>query len=352
MLDAIASMVGSGEGVSEMLRSIESLYGCPVAARDGEIGRVEQAYVDDEAWGVRYLVVETGSWFNKRQVLISPYSIKHSDPGSGAVHVDLTQQQVKDSPNIDMDKPVSRQHETEYLGYYGYPRYWGGAYLWGVGAYPAFGSAMPVPGVASEARAQCDREVDNPPAENHLRSTKAVKGYHIETTDGGIGHVSGFIFDDVAWVIRYLIVDTRNWWPGGKEVLLATQWIDHVDWIRATVSTSLTRDAIKNCPPYDASVPLGRNHEAALHEHYRKDGYWSNDESDMQFVQRVGSREFTAILKLDASVILKEENKEVTRFTLNSAISAFAENHDGPAILEATVGQLMCALILGYARVT
>ena len=119
-----------------MLRTIESLYGRTVAARDGEIGTVDQIYFDDEAWGVRYLVVETGSWINKRKVLISPYSFKHADPGSSTVEVDLTQQQVKDSPNIDTDKPVSRQHETEYLGYYGYPTYWGGAYLWGVGAYP------------------------------------------------------------------------------------------------------------------------------------------------------------------------------------------------------------------------
>jgi len=262
-----------------MLRTIESLYGCPVAARDGEIGTVDQAYFDDEAWGVRYLVVETGSWIKKRQVLISPYSIKHSDPGSGAVHVDLTQQQVKDSPNIDTDKPVSRQHETEYLGYYGYPTYWGGAYVWGVGAYPAFGSTVSEPGIASEARARRDREADNPPAEVHLRSTKEVSGYHIETTDGSIGHVSGFIFDDAAWVIRYLTVDTRNWWPGGKEVLLATQWIDHVDWIGSTVSTRLIRDAIKNSPPYDESVPLSRIREAALHQHYGKDGYWPEDET-------------------------------------------------------------------------
>lgn len=260
-----------------MLRTIESLYGCPVAARDGEIGTVDQAYFDDEAWGVRYLVVETGSWIKKRQVLISPYSIKHSDPGSGAVHVDLTQQQVKDSPNIDTDKPVSRQHETEYLGYYGYPTYWGGAYLWGVGAYPGYGSMVSSIGMESAARIRHDQEADNPPADVHLRSSKAVRGYHIEAADGRIGHVCGFIFDDIAWVIRYLIVDTRNWWPGGKEVLLATQWINLVDWVGSTVSTRLTCEAIKSSPPYDNTVPMDRRYEATLHTHYGKDGYWPED---------------------------------------------------------------------------
>jgi sporulation protein YlmC with PRC-barrel domain len=263
-----------------MLRTIESLYGRTVAARDGEIGTVDQIYFDDEAWGVRYLVVETGSWINKRKVLISPYSFKHADPGSSTVEVDLTQQQVKDSPNIDTDKPVSRQHETEYLGYYGYPTYWGGAYLWGVGAYPGYGAIVSGPWMESEARTQHDQETDNPPADVHLRSTKAVKGYHVEAADGRIGHICGFIVDDVVWAIRYLIVDTRNWWPGGKEVLLATQWINQTNWCDSTVSTELSREAIRNSPEYDDTVPLARSYEQALHGFYGKDTYWSKDDTE------------------------------------------------------------------------
>ena len=262
-------------GVSKMLRTVESVYGCTVAARDGDIGSVDQVYFDDEAWGVRYLVVDTGNWFNKRRVLISPYSFKQANPASGIIEVDLTQQQVKDSPNIDTDKPVSRQHEAEYLGYYGYPTYWAGAYLWGVGAaYPPFGPIESTRGTVSEVRDRRDMEADNRPADVHLRSSKAVRGYHIEAADGRIGHVSGFIFDDEAWVIRYLCIDTSNWWPGGKEVLLATQWIELVDWVGSTVSTRLTRDAIKNSPEYDESVPLSRRYEAKLHKHYGKGGYW------------------------------------------------------------------------------
>ncbi|MEW9585165.1 PRC-barrel domain-containing protein [Paraburkholderia sp. DGU8] len=260
-----------------MLRTIESLYGRAVVARDGEIGTIDEAYFDDEAWGVRYLVVRLGSWIDRRRVLISPHSIISSDPASAEVHVGLTRKQVRDSPDIDTDKPVSRQHETEYLGYYGYPTYWGGAYLWGAGAYPGYGSTVSAPEIALESRGQLERKADDLSVDVHLRSTKAVKRYHIETVNGSIGHVSGFIFDDTAWVIRYLSVDTRNWWPGGKEVLLATQWIDAVDWVGSTVSTQLLREAIKDSPPYDESVPLDRSQEATLHEHYGKECYWSKD---------------------------------------------------------------------------
>jgi hypothetical protein len=115
-----------------MLRNIEFLQGSTVKASDGDVGTVTQVYFDDEAWGVRYLVVETGDWLRDRQVLISPYAVSHSDPGSSDVHVKLTRQQVRDSPNIDAHKPVSRQHEIQYLKYYGYPTYWGGANVWGM----------------------------------------------------------------------------------------------------------------------------------------------------------------------------------------------------------------------------
>jgi sporulation protein YlmC with PRC-barrel domain len=119
-----------------MLRSVQELEGYAVQATDGTIGHVKDFYVDDKTWVVRYLVVETGSWLSSRKVLISPISIGHPDWTERILPVSITKEQVKNSPDIDTDKPVSRQHEMQYLGYYGYPYYWGGAGLWGGGAYP------------------------------------------------------------------------------------------------------------------------------------------------------------------------------------------------------------------------
>jgi hypothetical protein len=137
-----------------MFRSIKSLHGCVVRAFDGDIGAVNQVYFDDESWGVRYLVVETGNWLSDRQVLISLYSVEHADVASNAIHVSLTRQQVRDSPNIDAHKPVSRQHEIEYLRYYSYPTYWGGPNLWGMGAYPAFDPTASTPDENTELPAR------------------------------------------------------------------------------------------------------------------------------------------------------------------------------------------------------
>ena len=269
-----------------MLRSIEDLHGCTVSALDGDIGTVDQAYFDDDAWGLRYLVVETGTWLSNRQVLVSPRSVRRSDAAANVIYVNLTQQQVRDSPNVDTHKPVSRQYEIDYLRHYNYPTYWGGPNLWGMGAWPAFDATDPTtdsaPDPAPEPPSRSDRPAAEPPADVHLRSTDEVKGYHIETVDGDIGHVCGFIYDDEAWAIRYLRVDTRNWWPGGKEVLVAIRWIVLVDWFTSTVSTTLTRDAIRHSPAYDGTTPVHRRYEVALHQYYGLDGYWSRREPASQ----------------------------------------------------------------------
>jgi hypothetical protein len=85
-----------------------------------------------------------------------------------------------------------------------------------------------------------ERKAWNP----HLRSTKAVTSYHIQAADGEIGHVSDFIIDAKSWTIRYVVVDTKNWWPG-KNVLISPMWIDRINWSDAKVAVSLSRENIK-----------------------------------------------------------------------------------------------------------
>lgn len=267
-----------------MLRSMNDLEDCAIRATDGSIGQVKDFYFDDKAWVIRYLVVDTGTWLSSREVLISPISIGQPDWTEKALPVSITKEQVENSPSIDTDKPVSRQHEMAYMGYYGYPYYWGGTGPWGGGMYPgmlmtSYGGVGALPVVQPEAgqanaRAETARHRDDDP---HLRSCKAVEGYHIHATDGDIGHVQGFLVDEETWAIRYLIVDTSNWWLG-HQVLIAPQWIQDVSWLDAKVSVNLTRQAVKNAPPYDPAVTLDRKQESGIYEHYCRPGYWENGE--------------------------------------------------------------------------
>ena len=250
-----------------MLYRLEKLLGASVAGSDGEFGRIKDVYFDDQRWAVRYLVVDTGNWLTGRKVLIAPISVGSIDWEKTLVNVELTQLQVETSPNIDTDKPVSRQHESDLYDYYGYPYYWTGPYLWGATPYPV-SPVGPLP-TAGSARGQNGTA----PADPHLRSAKEVVGYHLLTSRDSVGHVEDFLFENATWAIRYLLVDTRNWQPG-KHVAIPRQWIRGVDWTERVVNVDVSRDAVQTAPEYQSAVQFSRLHETNLYSHYRRPGYW------------------------------------------------------------------------------
>jgi len=248
-----------------MLSKVKTLVGYKLNSLDGEIGKVDEFYFDDQHWTIRYLVATTGNWFTGRQALISPYAMVAVNKEERNLAIDLTKKQIKDSPFLDSDKPVSRQFEHAYYGYYGYPTYWGGPYSWGADPYP------------TRDREQWKESTqDKKEWDPHLRSTNNVTGHHIQALDGEIGHVEDFIIDDETWAIRYLIVDTHNWWPG-KKVLVSPQWIERVSWDERKVFVNLDRDTIKESPEYTNESLLTRDYEIGLHEHYKRQGYWVDE---------------------------------------------------------------------------
>jgi hypothetical protein len=251
-----------------MLVNATHLKGLEIRATDGELGTVDQFYFDDETWAVRYLTVETGGWLGGRQVLISPISIVHADWNAKRLNVALTTAQVANSPDINTHQPISRQLEAEYFGYYGYPCYWSGPYLWGPEFYP-MGVARPT-AASPQAAAHSFGEEST---DSHLRSADAVKGYYVDATDGEIGHVDGFVVDDEAWAIRYIEVATRNWWPG-KKALVSPTWIERVSWTDSKVYVGLTRGVIRDSPDYLESVAITREYEDLLYSHYGWTPYW------------------------------------------------------------------------------
>ncbi len=248
-----------------MLRSVNELKDYTIAATDGDIGSVRTFYFDDEHWTIRHLVVDTGGWLGGRRVLISPIAIGEADWSNHRLAVQLTKAQIEQSPDIDLDQPISRQYEVEYYGYYGWPLYWGGTYAWAGMMYPGE--------LATPRQTERTAAADQEHADPHLRSSDAVIGYHIQATDGEIGHVDDFLVDDQTWQIRYMAVDTSNWWFG-KKVLIAAQWITQVSWDEQKVSVDLLKEAVKGSPAWDLSALITRNYEEHLYRYYDKSGYW------------------------------------------------------------------------------
>ncbi|MBU1568135.1 MAG: PRC-barrel domain-containing protein [Proteobacteria bacterium] len=106
-----------------------------------------------------------------------------------------------------------------------------------------------------------------------LINTKTLQGYRLESSDGEIGHVEDFIIDDETWAIRYLVIDTRNWWSG-KKVLVSPQSIDRVSWSESKVFINLALESIRQSPEYTEESLLTREYENGLHLHYNRRGYW------------------------------------------------------------------------------
>jgi hypothetical protein len=195
-------------------------------------------------------------------------SVLQTDWPVKQLDVNLTLKQVKLSPDIDTHKPVSRQNEAQYLGYYGYPSYWSGPYGWGPSEYPV-GMAR----AAALSAAEHDDWVRKESADSHLRSSEYVTGYNVEASDGGIGHIDGFVVDDQSWAIRYLAVATRNWLPG-KKVLASPEWVQRVSWEESKVYLGLSKETIRTAPEYLESRPLTREYESQLYVHYGRSPYW------------------------------------------------------------------------------
>jgi len=208
-------------------------------------------------------------------------SIGRPNWGDRVLPVSITKQQVKDSPDIDTEKPVSRQHEMGYLSYYGYQNYWGGAGLWGAIPYPSklmpgYSDAMaqqraaPPDAGKGLSRPEGAKRRDEDP---HLRSCNEVIGYHIQATDGEIGHVQGLLVDEQTWAIRFLVVDMNNWWLD-QWVLVAPQWIRQMSWSDTAVSLDLTRQDVKNAPEYDPAGEPERTQELGIYKHHGRPVQW------------------------------------------------------------------------------
>lgn len=247
-----------------MLRSVKNMVGYQLSARDGKIGSSKDYLFDENQWTVRYLVADTGSWLPGRKVLVSPISLKITDWTSKAIPVDLTKQQIEDSPPLDSDAPVSRQFEIEWYSHFSWPFYWQGGATWGTVPVPT--QAVPVSHEAIDTCLEAAKEC-------HLRSAGEVVDYAIDAVDGKIGKVDDFLFDDQDWRIRYLVVDTGNWLPG-KKVVLSPEWIKEISWPQSTVFVSITQEEVENSPEYEPTSPIDRAFEERLYKFYRRPIYW------------------------------------------------------------------------------
>ena len=249
-----------------MLWDASAINDYAIEASDGRLGTVSDLLFEDVSWVIRWLVVETGDWLSDRKVLLPFSTLGQPNPTLRRFPVKLTMQQVKDSPDVDTDRPVSRQMEAHVYNHYGWAPYWSADF------YPTE-NGMATPFVAPlyllGPKPRGSGSVDAQPNEEdpHLRSISAITGYHIHATDGEIGHVEDFLVDDAGWSIRYVVVDTKNWWPG-KKVLISPRSVREIDWADRLIHLNFNGQKVKDGPPYDPSITVDGAYDESFLTYY------------------------------------------------------------------------------------
>ena len=263
-----------------MLFAVSGLMGCPVQGSDDAVGVVKDFLFDDQTWKIRWMAVEAGPWLaGRRRVFIHPSAIAPlalppkpnlpmmSSPATLQLSVALTRAQIEAGPHAHEDQPVTKDMEALLYDYYGSDPYWGASHFGG-GVLPNAESEI----VEAAARRNADAQIPPVDGADHLHSIAEFTGYAVHAVDGDIGHIENCLADDGNWEIRYLVIATRNWWPG-KVVQLAPYAVKDLDWFGEHINLNVTRDQVKSAPAWDPLAMADEVSEADLHRHFGWPGY-------------------------------------------------------------------------------
>jgi hypothetical protein len=209
-----------------MLHNLKTLTGSSVIATDGEIGNVSNFLFDGLSWTIHYLVVDVGTWFKRRDVVLPIAAVDPPDWAQKTFHVHLTKEQVRNSPDVDTEKPVSRQQVIAM------EEYWGKMASW-VHTAMDLGAQIPT-GMKYPVHSQEDP---------HLRSTWDLLDYEVWATDGEIGSLEGLIMDEASWHLGYLDVKAGDWLLG-RSVLIPTRWVKSISWANLRINLHHSKDGI------------------------------------------------------------------------------------------------------------
>ena len=247
-----------------------ALHGYTIEAEDGRIGIVTDFLFDDRSWQCRWLVVDTGDWLNDRKVLLHPSALVKVDHDQKFFSVNLTRQKVQDSPRLIDHHPVSQQFEVSQYKYYGWDPFWGSG-LYGFSKAGEFAGPARYFGGPNLAASDDIAWQESDP-DPHLRSMAEISSYHVHATDGDIGHVENMLVDDSSLGVRYLIVDTSNWWFG-KRVLMSPFAITGISYDEEHIAVNVNKETVKGSPPWEPAELINQEMEKHLHSYYGWPGY-------------------------------------------------------------------------------
>jgi hypothetical protein len=239
------------------LRSFSAVKGFTVLDRDGDAGRIEDAYFDRVRWVFRYLLLRHRTI--SRDILISPLIIEEIRWAERRLLLRLYDEEFEEGPAIDTETPITRGEEESYNEYFFIPDYWEGDDLWGEERTPdALGSLL---------RVEQQRARSNGGGDSFLLSASHVQQYALECSDGEVGVVGDFLWNPQSFAIRYLVIDIGRL-LSGKSILLSPLWITELDREAEKISVELPKNAMQEAPAYERGEPITPAYEKNLMSHY------------------------------------------------------------------------------------
>jgi sporulation protein YlmC with PRC-barrel domain len=194
-----------------MLLSAKRLQGERVRARDGDAGRIDDVYFDDDDWSVRHLVVRDDLRIPEREHLIPPQAVLGPAPGE-RLTLALDRSDIDRCPGADTDPPISYQFDAGRVAFYGDSTF----LTWGT------------------------RAAGNP----HLRAASIVIGYGVRAQDGLLGHVADLLIESEGWGVKALVVAPR--WLAGKPILVDAKSVQAILWAERCIHLDLTKEQLRS----------------------------------------------------------------------------------------------------------
>lgn len=200
-------------------RSLKEMLYYNIITRDGKIEKINDFYFTDNPWVVRYIAVNKGGMLNKRLVLVSLAFVQEINKKHKEISLDLTLQQIANSPDVVEEEPISYQKEIEVSHYYDIGYYWIGSHKWGQGVVPADlkKTKTSYPDIDSYKNPNSD-----------LKSSKEILKYHVQAEDGRIGYIKDMVINNQTWTIDFFILNSHNILPG-KTIVASTGWVKEIN---------------------------------------------------------------------------------------------------------------------------
>ncbi len=250
-----------------MLRTAKAFKKLIVRASDGAVGCLRDIHFEDTEWEVAQLEVEMVGETDRGTIFISTGAVVSPGSGRDEIAFDLSTQHGRASTPI----PTDGTQDNGFDSIYRWSPYGSASAPRDPDATapgPSAGKLSDIiPFAAEKVQRTCDTRQPDRSSEPRLRSLRELAGYRIEALDGDIGHIGDLVIDDQRWAIPFVVIDTRNWWPG-THVMVPSGEILGMSRADRIVFVSLSRQVIQGSPEFDPAIAISAEYRSRLDAYY------------------------------------------------------------------------------------